>query len=194
MKLDSIVGTRVNRFTVEEKIRMPKATGGSGILYKCLCDCGKTFYLPSNDLQKHTPRDCGCGIRTPLPEEEPKPSIGTPSVEEPLTTTEDGIVPSVPLCWQATRPHLLRFTIAVKGKIGKKSNMPAGIQSMFGFADSSDLGSHSAFWKNHLIKPRPRRRAHAWSSGLRGGRLSSNPGTTSKTPARSRRSGGRSPR
>jgi M3 family oligoendopeptidase len=66
MRLDSIVGTRANRFTVKEKIRMPKATGGSGILYKCLCDCGKTFYLPSNYLQRHTPRDCGCGIRTPL--------------------------------------------------------------------------------------------------------------------------------
>jgi hypothetical protein len=100
MKLDSIVGTRVNRFIVKEKIRMPKATGGGEILYKCLCDCGKTFYLPSNDLQRHTPRDCGCGIRTPLPKEEPKPSTETPSIEEDLPMTEDVIAPSVPLRWQ----------------------------------------------------------------------------------------------
>jgi hypothetical protein len=100
MRLDSVVGTRVNRFTVEEKIRMPKATGGSEILYKCLCDCGKTFYVPSKTLQRHPPRDCGCGIRTPLPKEEPKPSIEIPHIEEPLAMTEDVNVPSVPLRWQ----------------------------------------------------------------------------------------------
>jgi len=100
MKLDLILGMRVNRFIVQEKIKMPKATGGSEILYKCLCDCGKTFYVPSRTLQRNAPRDCGCGIRTPLPKEEPKPSIEIPSNKEAFPMAEDVNVPSVPIRWQ----------------------------------------------------------------------------------------------
>lgn len=51
MKLGSIVGTRVNRFTVEEKIKISKADGAKYSISR-LCDCGKRFFASSGDIQK----------------------------------------------------------------------------------------------------------------------------------------------
>ena len=131
MRLDSVVGTRVNRFTVEEKIRMPKATGGSEILYKCLCDCGKTFYVPSKTLQRHPPRDCGCGIRTPLPKEaiveEAKP---TPSAK-PESGTEETLDSLVPTKWEEVviPPSKLGFYLeCLKQRLGNSKQTYRGVR------------------------------------------------------------------
>jgi len=131
MKLDSIVGTRVNRFIVQEKIRMPKATGGSEILYKCLCDCGKTFYVPSKTLQRHPPRDCGCGIRTPLSKEAMNMEIKlAPSTKTP-NEMEARQEQSAPTSWEEVEipPSKLDFYLeCLKQRLGNSKQTYRGVR------------------------------------------------------------------
>lgn len=157
MKLDSIVGTRVNRFIVQEKIRMPKATGGSEILYKCLCDCGKTFYLPSNDLQRHTPRDCGCGIRTPLPKETINGEVKITPSTQTSNEMEARQEHSVPTSWKEVEipPSKLDFYLeCLKQRLGNSKQTYRGVRykkfinryvAYIGFGDKeTKLGSYKS--------------------------------------------------
>src|ERR1035437_1551217 len=49
-------GQKFNRLLALERIRLPKR----GVVYKCLCDCGKEITVSTGSLQSNNTKSCGC--------------------------------------------------------------------------------------------------------------------------------------
>lgn len=56
MKTD-LTGMKFNHLTVVE---LSGTDGRQHRLWKCLCDCGKTTYATTSDLQNNHKKSCGC--------------------------------------------------------------------------------------------------------------------------------------
>jgi len=56
----NLVGLRVGRITVVERIGSVRHNGRSNVTWQCICDCGMAVILTSNTLRHGGTRSCGC--------------------------------------------------------------------------------------------------------------------------------------